>query len=127
MLLPHVLLFILDAFQRAGGGEKAETERPPCRISYKSCCPTPYVGTEPKRSRQSACGKTLAFYQLASSKGQIRDLDFKRDTNKRTEQADLNWMPQMGDHKKAISWPFVLVNTGWARLLEEIKLSGLSQ
>lgn len=81
MLLPHVLLFILDAFQRAE--EKREGRRgPPCRISFKYYCPSPYVGTGPKHSRQSACGKTWTFCQLESSKGQIKDLEFKRETNK---------------------------------------------
>lgn len=69
--------FILDAFQRSRVWEEGEGGRgPPCRISYRYYCPTPYVGTGPKHSRQSGCGKAWAFYQLASSKGQIRDLEF---------------------------------------------------
>lgn len=113
MLLPHVLWFILDTFQRTGAGERKGRERPLCRISYKYRCPAPYVGTGPKYSRQSACGKAWASYQIASSKDQIRDLKFKRETNKMNWASSSELVTSAEWLWKATSLLYVLVSRGW--------------
>lgn len=111
MLLPHVVLFILDTFQRTRVERRGRRERPPCRISYKYCCLAPYVGTGPKHRRQSACGKAWAFYRLESPKVTLETWSLKEKQMKWTENTDLSWWPQMSDQGKATSLPFVLADT----------------
>lgn len=57
--------------------EEEGRERPPCRISYKYCCLAPYVDT----STADSMWESLGLLPARISKGQIRDMEFKRETN----------------------------------------------
>lgn len=69
-------LFIIDAFQRAGGGRRERGGRAFLQDQLQVLLSHSHVGTGPKHGRRSGCGKAWAFYQQASSKGQIRDSKF---------------------------------------------------